>query len=193
MHKAPNMARPNDFPNTSLRGERQLANQIIDPKTGMPYVNEVANQPNNVGLYTETNAINYEQNGLATGLFPADTRYPGITTPDPDHFAMAVTIKLPLAAGVHRMGVNSDDGFKVSTGPVVTAATNLALGNSDQSQFPGTRNDGQFDFIVQTNGVYAFRLLQYEGSVGANVEWYWVNRTNGTRELVRPVREERRP
>src|SRR5439155_20846673 len=120
-------------------------------------------------------------------------RYPGIKTPDPDHFAMAATIKLPLTAGVYRMGVSSDDGFKVSTGPSASSATNLVLGNSDQSQVPGTRNDGQFDFIVQTNGVYAFRLLQYEGGGFANVEWYWVNRTNGIRELVRPRREERVP
>ncbi|MBI3849211.1 MAG: hypothetical protein HY298_02810 [Verrucomicrobia bacterium] len=193
VHKAANLAPPNDFPNSSLRGERQLANQIIEAKTGKPYVNEVANRPGNVGLYTETNAINYEQNGLATGFFPGDKRYPGITTTDPDHFAMAATIKLPLAAGVYRMGVNSDDGFKVSTGASASSATNLVLGNSDQSQVPGRRNDGQFDFIVATNGVYAFRLLQYEGSGGAHVEWYWVNRTTGQRELIRPVREERRP
>src|SRR5262249_41353720 len=44
-----------------------------------------------------------------------------------------------------------------------------------------------FDFAVQTNGVYNFRLVHEEGTGGARVDWFWVNRTTGARELVRPL------
>src|SRR5207253_638120 len=46
------------FENTTARGERQLAGQLIDPDTQMPFVNEAAGTNN--GFYSEFNAINYE-------------------------------------------------------------------------------------------------------------------------------------
>ena len=67
-----------------------------------------------------------------------------------------------------------------------TAATNLVLGCADGGYIPGTRKDGQFEFMVETNGVYALRLLQYERAGDAFAEWYWVNRTNGVKTLIRP-------
>jgi hypothetical protein len=94
---------------------------------------------------------------------------------------MAATIKLQLAAGVYRMGGLTDDGFVVSTGPT-SVATNLVLGRLD-----GCCTPVDFDFIVQTNGVYAFRFLFWEGTGGASAEWYFVNRTTGVRTLVTPT------
>ena len=86
------------------------------------------------------------------------------------------------------MGVNADDEFKVTAGGVY--GTNVYLGSSET--FPGEREFHQgvypeFDFAVETNGVYQFRMIQEEGSGGARCEWYWVNRTTGDRELVRPL------
>lgn len=187
MHKAPNSAPSSDFPNSSLRAERQLANLIIDANTSMPYVNEAANTPTNYGFYIETNAINYEQAGNSVGFFSGDQTYPGIgpmdlgyNNGDPNYIAMAATIKLPLTSGVYRMGGYSDDGFVVSTGPA--GGTNLVLGRLD-----GCCTPVEFDFIVQTNGVYNFRFLFWEGSGGAFTEWYFVDRVTGTRTLVAPI------
>src|SRR5207248_3191374 len=81
------------------------------------------------------------------------------------------------------MGVNSDDEFQVSGGGA--NGTNLVLGSSET--YPGTRHDGQFEFAVQTNGIYKFRLVYEEGHGDANCEWYWVNRTTGAKELVRQL------
>ena len=86
------------------------------------------------------------------------------------------------------MGVNSDDEFKVTVGGV--GSTNVYLGSSET--FPGEREFRlgvlpEFDFAVETNGVYEFRLVQEEGRGGASCEWYWVNRTTGERDLVKPL------
>ena len=187
------------FPNTIARAERQLAGQLINPDTGAPWSNEAAGTNN--GFYSEPSAVQFERCGLNTPFFGQAKPYPGIpltaadgsyecgTGNGPDHFAIAATIKLQLGPGVFRMGVSSDDQFKVTAGGV--EGTNVYLGGSET--FPGTRFDGQFDFAVATNGVYQFRLVQEQGGGGANCEWYWVNRMTGDRELVRPAQPESSP
>ena len=181
------------FVNSSYRAERQLANRLIQPTTLAPYTNEAANTPTNYGFYTEPVAINYERCGQSTGFFPGDNNFPGIYPTNyncpadgPANFAMAATIKQSVAAGLYRMGVRSDDGFKVTVGTNATT-TDLLLGI-----FEGGRGslETTFDFVVTTNGVYNFRLLYWQGGGGADVEWYWINRATGDRELVRPLRLE---
>ena len=86
------------------------------------------------------------------------------------------------------MGVDADDQFKVTAGGVY--GTNVYLGSSET--FPGERDFHQgvypeFDFAVETNGVYQFRMIQEEGKGGARCDWYWRDRTTGARELVRPL------
>ena len=200
VHKAPNdysgssnpAADGAAFVNSTWRAERQLANRLIQPTTLQPYTNEAANTPTNYGFYVEPSAINYEQAGNTAGFFPGDQRFPGIPQntntygDDPNNFAIAATIKLPVAAGVYRMGVRSDDGFKVTVG-TNTPPNDLLLGIFDGSRSPG---ETTFDFVVANNGVYNFRIVYFEGSGGSEVEWYWVNRATGARELVRPLRLE---
>ncbi len=181
------------FENWIPRAEQQLAGQLINGDTGQPYPNQAAGTTS--GFYTEGNAIQYEQCGGTTPFFGQAKTFPGIPATDPggdwdcaagspDHFAVAATIKLQLGAGVYRMGVNSDDQFKVTAGGAT--GTNVFLASSVNS-LPDTTHDGQFEFVVQNNGIYNLRLLYEEGEGGAFVEWYWVNRTTGTRELVRPL------
>ena len=83
----------------------------------------------------------------------------------------------------------------VQAGPPGTNAQGFALtkilGSSET--IPGNREDNangqaQFNFCVQTNGVYNFRMVQEEGTGGARADWFWVNRTNRTlRTLVTPT------
>jgi len=201
------------FNNNISRAERQLAGTLGDVDTpGMTFVNEAdTNGGFNAVNFIEPDAIHYEQCGGSTPFFGQAKPYPGIlpntasyactndnTFPDnqrsPDHFAIAATIKLSLAAGVYRMGFDADDQVVVQAGPQGTnyqgTALRLMLGNSET--YPGDSGDdaygkGQFDFAVQTNGVYNFRLVHEQGTGGARVDWFWVNRTTGTRELVRPL------
>ena len=202
------------FNNNISRAERQLGGTLGDADTpGMTFVNEGDTNGGFAALtFTEPTAIHYEQCGGSTPLFGAASTYPGIPTAftdpnntandydcssgstSPDHFAMSATINLSLAAGVYRMGFDADDGVIVQAGQPGTNyqgfALNTILGSSET--IPGERQDdatgkAQFDFVVQTNGVYTFRLVQEEGTGGAYVDWFWVNRTTGARELVRPL------
>ncbi len=127
IHQARSDAPGIDFPNTSARAEQQLANQIIDGSTGLPYVNLAANQPNNLGLYIEPGTINYEQGGNFAGFFAGDKPFPGIPPSYAPFVAMAATAFLDLPAGTYGFGVRSDDGFKLDTGPAL-GSTNLTLG-----------------------------------------------------------------
>ncbi|HKS38550.1 MAG TPA: hypothetical protein VJW76_15255, partial [Verrucomicrobiae bacterium] len=81
----------------------------------------------------------------------------------------------------YRMGVNSDDGFVLSTGPGGPGPFGLVLGS-----FNGGRgaSDSVFDFAVEAAGDYPFRLLWWEGGGGANVEWFAVNIDTGEKILV---------
>jgi hypothetical protein len=185
--KAPDSSDAATFTNTAARAELQLAGQLIDSSSGQPFINEAAG-PNGDGTYIEPNVINYEQEGLDAGYFSGDAPFPGVFPAAPNYMAMAVTAYLDLPAGIHRFGVRSDDGFRLAVGPYFTNA-NLVLG-----EFEGDRGSGlpggstEFEFLVQSPGVYAFRLLWYEGVGGADLEWFSVDRsTLGTASVVRTL------
>ena len=197
------------FRNNISRAERQLAGTLGDSDTpGSPFVNEAdPSHGFNAVSFVEPTAIHYDQCGGSTPFFGPAPSYPGIPLVDtnnstwdcgagssPDHFAIAASIKLSLAAGIYRMGFDADDEVAVQAGQTGTNFQGFALktmlGNSET--IPGQRRDdangiAQFNFAVQTNGVYNFRLVQEEGTGGAFVDWYWVKRTTGARELVRPL------
>src|SRR6266481_2853011 len=192
------------FNNWIPRAEQQLAGQLINGDTQMPYPNEAAGT--NGGFYTEPTAVHYEQCGGSTSFGPAKP-FPGVLTEyagnpgdpqfyscanpgsgqhqsDPDHFAIAATIKLQLGPGAYRMGVDSDDEFKVTAGG--SGGTNVFIAQSINT-LPGTPNDGQFEFVVETNGIYMFRLVYDENEGSSHCDWYWVNRNTGAKELIRPL------
>jgi hypothetical protein len=88
---------------------------------------------------------------------------------------------LQLSPGIYTFAVRSDDGFQLTAGPTPTT-TNILLGVFDAGRgndFPTT-----FDFIVQTNGIYPMRLVYDQGEFGGSIEFYSINRTNGTPVLI---------
>jgi hypothetical protein len=185
------------FTGSSYAAERHVAGMLYQPSASStsltPYANEASNTPPNLGLYVEPAAINYEACGGVAGFFTGDTTFPGVLPntdsyqctngTGPNYFSMSATIKLQLGAGLYRMGVRSDDGFKVTAG-TNTPANDLILGDYES---PRSSSETTFDFVVAANGVYNLRLLYSQVTGGADVEWYWVNRTTGARELVRAL------
>lgn len=188
MRKAPNLNAAlvaYTLANTSARADDQLADLLIDPDTLAPYINEAAG-PAGTGL-ADGSVVNFEQTGTGTGYFSGDQPFPYVDLnydPDPNNLAMEATMFLEFPAGVHRLGVRSDDGFRVTTGPNLAEAT-MPLG-----VFEGGRGNGlpggttEFDFVVETAGVYPLRLVWYEGNGGANVEFYSVDRNAAAKILV---------
>ena len=178
--KAPNEAPDAQFPATSARAEAHLANLIINTNTSLPWINEAS-----PGTFTETNTLNYDQIGVDGGSLPGDTLYPlvpatlnGSYTNDPNHLSLAASGFALLTPGIYKWGVRSDDGFRLTTGAAANP-TNLVLGVIE-----GGGGVSEFEFIIQTAGYYPIRLLHYEATSFANLEFYSVNRTNGTVILI---------
>ena len=178
------LARPDapesDFPNGSARAESQLANQIIDANTGLPYVNLAANLPGNLGLYSDSGAINYDQGANFSGFFSGDKPFPGIPPSYAPFLAMAATAYLDLVPGNYSFGVRSDDGFKLDTG-IYLGSKDLTLGLFDGGR---ASDETTFDVVIGTAGLYPVRLLFYQGIGGADVELYSFDPNTGQRILV---------
>lgn len=98
-----------------------------------------------------------------------------------DNIVVETVTYLQLKRGAYLMGVNSDDGFKVTTSPGAEDPFGLQLG-----QFSGGRGaaNSTFWFVAQEDGYYPFRLLWWQGAGGANVEWFVTDRATGTKFLV---------
>ena len=175
----------NALPNTVARAEAQLVDALIDSYTGLPYVNEADTGPNPDGTINEDEVINYEQDGLSAGNFNWDNGFgddyiplvPGQVDPlNYENIALEAITYLELASGLHMMGVNSDDGFAVTCGPNARDVFAVSAG-----QFDTGRSAANTFFTVQVEqaGLYPFRLVWFEGTGGASVEWFSVNPTTG--------------
>ncbi len=181
--KAQDSATNIDFPDTVARALAQLAGTLTNSQTGQPYTNMAAG-PNGNGTYTETNTINYDITGRASGAwtFATKTNFPYVPANGTNNYiALAASMYLQLTQGVYTFAVRSDDGFELTAGPT-PANTNVLLGIFDAGRpnYVATT----FDFIVQTNGLYPMRLVYDQGLFGGSVEFYSINRTNGTATLI---------
>jgi hypothetical protein len=79
------------------------------------------------------------------------------------------------------MGVNSDDGFRLSPATSVSDPRNaLTLGIFDAGRGAA---DSIFDFFVQQAGTYPMRLVWDNGGGDCNVEWFSVL-AGGTNVLI---------
>lgn len=155
--------------NSLARAEAQLA-----PNSTIPsFMNSL----------TTEQVINFTQNDLPSfdGYFEDAATVPGLNAAEngTDDIAMEVLTYLDLAGGVHRFGVRSDDGFKLTSGATPRDANGIVLGFRN-----GGTADMTFDFFVPKAGLYPFRLVWYERGGGAHVEWFSVNPANGERTLI---------
>lgn len=98
-----------------------------------------------------------------------------------EYYVVEVSTYLQLSAGLHRMGVNSDDGFRVSVAPGQPEVFGLTLGLFDAGRGAA---DTLFYFNVEQAGLYAFRLLYWQGTGGGSCEWFTEDLTTGERTLV---------
>jgi hypothetical protein len=166
--------------NSTARAEDQLAGTLIDPDTQQPYANEALAGTGPNGRYIVSNFVNWaqapgidaEEGGFVAPTYP-DQPVPGIpgTGAHTDNIAAEIVGWLELPAGLVKMGVNSDDGFRVTVG------TNASPTAPELGVFEGGRGDADslFSFLVPQAGLYPFRLIWYEGNGGASVEYFTLN------------------
>jgi hypothetical protein len=153
--------------NTLARAEAQIAGLLINPATGQPFEN-IADLStfNGDGVYEEEYTISY-----SSGFFPGIPGIEGTTI----NIAMEAITFIELQPGTYTMIVNSDDGFRVTTGNVFDRIDEIVLG-----QFDGARgaSDTIFSFTVTKAGVYPFRLVYFQGGGGYTVNWYTADNTD---------------
>lgn len=154
-------------------------------ETGISVVNWVADH----GLYggdigaTPAGGPDNFNSALPAGSPIPNDLLPGIPGIDGsyENYVAEVHTLLQLDAGYYRMGVNSDDGFKVSVAQGQPGPLGMVLG-----EFDGGRgaSDTTFDFVVTESGYYPFRLLNWQGGGDASCEWFVVNLATGEKYLV---------
>lgn len=152
-----------------VRAENQLAADSTIPKV--------------VDTTVVDQVINYSQNapGSSEGSFPNDAVVPGLNKAvnGDEDFSVEATAWLELSEGIHRFGVQSDDGFKVVGGTLINDPSIPAL----SFRSGGTANQ-TFEFVVPATGLYPFRFVWYERGGGAHAEWFSVDRGTDTRILI---------
>jgi hypothetical protein len=178
------------LPTTLARTESQLAGNeganIADPNvTGPALAPAAAPNPASAPITFEVpTVINMEQAGGSSGNVTPDDQMPGIpaTNGSTDGIAAEVLTWLELPAGETLMGVNSDDGFRVTIGG---ASPEDKFNSINVGQFDAGRGaaDTTFRITVAEAGLYAARLIWNEGGGGASVEWF-TQAADGTKTLI---------
>ncbi len=180
--------------------EEQLANRL-----GANMADTTPFSP--TGYFVETTYINYNQDSTARDDAASNAgNFSGVTTPSKnehpipgipgtggilDHAVVEVTAYVELPAGWVTMGVNSDDGFRLTVSLVGALRDKMAPAIAE---FDGARGAANTEgrFLVQQAGVYAMRLMWFEGVGGFNVEWYIVQ-PGGARVLINDPAEATAP
>ncbi len=183
---------------SNARAEAALAGQLIDPLDGVTPLANYAD-PNAQGVALAPGAtpspanapIKFEIAGplnvdaapaAGTGNFIPDDQMPGLPAIDAttDGAAAEAITYISLPAGLIAMGVNSDDGFRTTTGLVPQDM----VGGVRAGEFDAQRGADNTIFYlnVKEAGVYGFRTLWENGTGGAEIEWFTVN--SGTNVLV---------
>lgn len=179
---------PGGDQNRVSSAEQQLAGGYVDNETFAPYDNNVFE----TGFQNIT-VVNWDENAADVGgenfnsTLPAAGPVANETIPGLgfagayDNVVTEVIAYVQLSQGIHRMGVNSDDGFKVTVAPGQPSVTGLTLGEFNAGR---GASDTIFEFVVEEAGFYALRLLWFEGEGGANCEWFSVDRATGVKTLI---------
>jgi len=168
--------------NTVARAEAQLAGTLTNMDTSTPYTNEATLGPNADGSYNVDTVLNFNNDGLDTGSFTGDTVFPGLPLGGDNWFATEAKLYLDLPAGYYRFGVNSDDGFEVTaTPPQGVSGAPIVTGVFDDGRGAA---DTLFDVLVQTSGIYPFRVVYFESTQSSSCEFFSVNNIVTTADKV---------
>jgi hypothetical protein len=166
------------------RAEDQIRDRLIDPVTSQPYANHALGGP----VFTDDNVINWDLQGGGSGNFNAATGRPDEPIPglpgdeqSGENAAIELLGYLELKAGLVTLGVNSDDGFRLTAGP---APRDLAA--YELASFDGTRGaaDTAVLVYVQADGIYPVRLLYFQGRQNGSLEFFSADENGNNKWLV---------
>jgi hypothetical protein len=163
----------------------------------------VAGNTDTNGFFTWPGVINFDADpSRADGYFtPPDfeqSTFPGLpgSTDSNENFAEEILAALTFPSpGMYTMAVvtdwtgfpDSDDGFQLRAGADPTnAASSVVVGFFDSAAPDGAGRgaaNSPLQFYVPKAGSYPFRLMYYQTTGGAQLEWVLLN-PDGTRSLI---------
>lgn len=177
---------PKILTNRVWRAKAQLAGTLTNHVPPFQILtNEAAVGPNADGSFNVDTVLNFSDEATSAGNFINDVPFPGLT-PAPattnQSFATESSLYLEMPVGYHRFGINSDDGFEVSVDPPYgVSGTNIVVGVLDDGRGAA---DTVFDFVVQSSGLYRFKVIFFEGWGDASCEFFSVNIGTGQKMLI---------
>ncbi|HAH97958.1 MAG TPA: hypothetical protein DCO70_01385 [Verrucomicrobiales bacterium] len=160
-------------------------------------VENVAYPPEDGREFDLIELIDFQKEGSIFGHFEMDDYFPGIPGEE-DHdtnFSTEVLAYLALKAGTHRLGItvhvakpdqNDEDRFKVFVGGNARDRFSQEIGSFELTLlgFREGPNDTTFDFTVEKDGLYPFRIIYWNKSRNAALEFYSVDLETGERVLI---------
>jgi len=184
------------------RATFQLAGILVDD-LGTKVANE-AIKGELEGGFDAYDLIDFEKSSSPFGNFSNDDFFPGIPGSG-DHdalFATEILSYLELQKGVHTFGVNvhvgkpdqnDEDQFRVFIGLNPRDYFSKSLGEFELTLlgFKDGPNDTTFDFSVEKEGLYPVRIVYWNKTRGAGLEFYSVDRETGEKILVNDLDDER--
>ena len=184
------------------RATFQLAEILVDD-LGTKVANE-AIKGELEGGFDAYDLIDFEKSSSPFGNFLNDDFFPGIPGSG-DHdtlFATEILSYLELQKGVHTFGINvhvgkpdqnDEDQFRVFIGSNPRDYFSKSLGEFELTLlgFKDGPNDTTFDFSVEKEGLYPVRIVYWNKTRGAGLEFYSVDRETGGKILVNDLDDER--
>jgi hypothetical protein len=181
--------------NNLVRASAQLNGTLRDAG-GVLVPDEAVAGPLAGGAY-EAETINFEKEASPFDLVDGDGNtlasfspglFPGIpgTAGSVDKFATEVIgfVQLPagvttfgVSVGTDRTDVNDDDAYVVYVGKNPRSVFNQKVGEFERFAPPfssNTKNENLFSVDAPQAGLYPFRLIYWQNSRGANLQWYTV-------------------
>jgi hypothetical protein len=150
--------------------ENLLGGFLINPATGLPFPNTAQTNTDGTWTFVQTNVLNYNiyapTNATSAGDFPGDIQFPGQpgTNGSTVNFALEAVTYLHLTPGTYTFGINSDDGFRLTSAALQLGVFDAGRGAADTL----------FSFAVTQAGYYPFRLVYFQGTGAASLEWFSV-------------------
>ena len=155
------------------------------------------------GGFDAYDLIDFEISGSPFGNFSNDDFFPGIPGSG-DHdtlFATEILTYLELQKGVHTFGINvhvgkpdqnDEDQFRVFVGANPRDYFSKSLGEFELTLtgFKDGPNDTTFDFSVEKDGLYPVRIVYWNKTSGAGLEFYSLDRETGAKILVNDLDDE---
>ncbi len=160
-------------------------------------IENIAHPPEGDDGFDLVELVDFQKEGSIFGHFEMDEYFPGIPGEE-DHdtnFSTEVLTYLALNAGTHRLGItvhvakpdqNDEDRFKVFVGGSPRDRFAQEIGSFELTLlgFREGPNDTTFDFTVEKEGLYPFRIVYWNKSRNAALEFYSVDLENGERVLI---------